>query len=270
MKPLILIRLAAVILLLAVPPLTLAQDEKPAPAPSEKAEQILQRALKALGGDRYVQVKTQIGRGFFTEFHDGASGIPSKFVDYIAYPDRERTEFTGGGARVIQTNYRDGGWIYDGAALTLKDQTPAQLEDFKLTTRVTLENLLRGWWRERGATLSYVGRREATIGRRNETVRLTYADGFWVDYEFSADDGTPAKVLYQRKQKNRDTEEEEIIKEEDRLHKMINIDGVTSPFIIDHYRNGTQTSRIAYDTLEYNKPLADGLFAKPASVKAVK
>jgi hypothetical protein len=270
MKPLILIRLAAVTLLLAVPPLTLAQDEKSAPAPNEKAEQILQRALKVVGGDRYLQVKTQTGRGFFTDFHDGVSGIPSKFVDYIAYPDKERTEFTGGGARVIQTNYRDGGWIYDGAALTLKDQTPAQLEDFKLTTRVTLENLLRGWWRERGATLSYVGRREATIGRRNETVRLTYGDGFWVDYEFSADDGTPAKVLYQRKQKNRDTEEEQIIKEEDRLHKMITVDGITSPFIIDHYRNGTQTSRIAYDTVEYNKPIADALFAKPASVKAVK
>jgi hypothetical protein len=99
---------------------------------------------------------------------------------------------------------------------------------------------------------------------------LTYGDGFWVDYEFSADDGTPAKVLYQRKQKNRDTEEEEIIKEEDRLHKMITVDGITSPFIIDHYRNGTQTSRIAYDTVEYNKPIADALFAKPASVKAVK
>jgi hypothetical protein len=270
MKPLILIRLAAAFLLVAVPHLTRAQDEKPAVAPNEKAEQIVQRALKAVGGDRYAQVKTQIGRGFFTEYHDGVSGIPSKFVDYISYPDKERTEFTSGGARVIQTNYRDGGWIYDGAALTLKDQTAVQLEDFKLTTRVTLENLLHGWWRERGATLSYAGRREASIGRRNEAVRLTYADGFWVEYEFSADEGMPAKVLYQRKQKNRDTEEEEVIKEEDRLHKMITIDGVTAPFIIDHYRNGTQTSRIAYDTVEYNKPIADSLFAKPASLKAVK
>jgi hypothetical protein len=51
---------------------------------------------------------------------------------------------------------------------------------------------------------------------------------------------------------------------------MITIDGVTAPFIIDHYRNGTQTSRIAYDTVEYNKPIADSLFAKPASLKAVK
>lgn len=266
MKPLI---ITVAILLLAAAP-SFAQDEKPSPSPNEKAEQIVQRALKGVGGDRYLQVKTQIGRGFFTEFRDGVSGLPIKFLDYIAYPDKERTEFTGGGARTVQTNFRGGGWIYDGAALTLKDQTPAQLEEFKLVTRVTLENLLHGWWREQGATLSYAGRREASVGRRNEVVRLTYADGFWVEYEFAADDGMPAKILYQRKQNNRDTEEVEVIKEEDRLHKLITFDGIVAALIIDHYRNGIQTSRIAYDTVEYNKPIADSLFAKPANIKAIK
>jgi len=270
MKPLILTTVTLALLFLLMPPGGSAQDQQPSPAANEKAEQIVQRGLKALGGDRYAQVKTQIGRGLFTEYHDGAPGIPTKFVDYIAYPDKERTEFMGGGARTIQTNYRDGGWIYDGAALTIKDQTPAQLEEFKLTTRVTLENLLRGWWHEGGAKLSYAGRREASIGRRNETVRLTYGDGFWVEYEFSADDGLPAKVVYQRHQKSPDTDETEVIKEEDRLHKMVTIDGVMAPFVVDHYRNGTQTSRIAYDTLEYNKVIADSLFAKPPNLKAVK
>jgi hypothetical protein len=51
---------------------------------------------------------------------------------------------------------------------------------------------------------------------------------------------------------------------------MITLDGVMAPFVIDHYRNGTQTSRIAYDTVEYNKPIADSLFAKPANIKAIK
>ena len=80
----------------------------------------------------------------------------------------------------------------------------------------------------------------------------------------------PAKVLYERKHKNRETEEIESVNEEDHLHKMITIDGVTAPFIIDHYSNKVQTSRIAYDTVEYNKPVADSLFAKPASIKAIK
>lgn len=271
MKPLNCLQLALAIFALAIAPRAAAQTDKPAAPNDDKAEQILQRALQTVGGDRYVQVKTLIGRGLFTDFHDGVSGIPMKFVDYIAYPDKERTEFSGGGAKIIQTNFRDGGWIYDGAALTLKDQTPGQVEDFRVAMRTSLENILRGWWRSQGATLKYMGRREAGIvGRRNETVRLTYPDGFWIDYEFSADDGVPAKILFVRKQKNRDTEEMEDQKEEDRFHKLITIDGITAPFIVDHYRNGTQTSRIAYDTVEYNKPVADSLFAKPASFKAVK
>src|SRR5215510_9996134 len=188
MKPLILTGLfLATLLVLA--PASFAQDDKPSPSPGQKAEQIVQRALKAVGGDRYLQVKTQIGRGFFTEFRDGVSGLPIKFVDYIAYPEKERTEFTGGGARTVQTNFKGGGWIYDGAALTLKDQTPQQLDEFTTAVRVGVENLLRGGWRAQGAKLSYAGRRESgVIGHRNEVVRLTYADGFWIEYEFSADD----------------------------------------------------------------------------------
>jgi hypothetical protein len=258
--------------LLFIPATTgFAQPDKPAVSDDEKARQIIQRAVNKLGGDRYLQVKTVISRGLFTNFIDGVSQIPAKFVDYVVYPDKERTEFSGGGARTVQTNFKGGGWIYDGAALTLKDQTPPQLEEFRTAVRVGLENLLRGSWREQGARLTYAGRRESgVIGRRNEAVRLTYPDGFWIEYEFSADDGSPAKVFYERKRKNRDTEEIESIDEEDRLHKLITIDGVTVPFIIDHYSNKIQTSRIAYDTVEYNKTIADSLFTKPANIKAFK
>lgn len=249
----------------------LAQPGKPAVSDEEKAQQIIQRAVNKLGGDRYLQVKTVTGRGFFTSFADGISQIPQKFVDYVVYPDKERTEFSGGGARTVQTNFKGGGWIYDGAALTLKDQTPQQLDEFKTAVRVGVENLLRGGWREQGAKLSYAGRRESgVIGHRNEAVRLTYPDGFWIEYEFSADDGSPAKILYEGKRKNRDTDEIESIDEEDRLHKLITIDGITAPYIIDHYSNKIQTSRIAYDSIEYNKAIADSFFAKPASIKAIK
>lgn len=268
MKPQILAKLS-VLFFLAFTSSALAQSEKP--SADDKAEEIIQRALKVMGGDRYLQVKTSIGRGYFTDFKDGVSQVPMKFVDYISYPDKERTEFSGGGARVIQANVHEGGWIFDGAALTLKDQTAQQIQEFRTATRVSLENLFHGWWREQGAKLSYVGRREAgVIGRRNETVRLTYPDGFWVEFEFAADDGVPAKVLYQRKEKNRDTDEIDDIKEEDRLNKPITIDGVVAPFIIDHYRNGTQTSRVAYDSVVYNQPVAESLFAKPANIKAIK
>jgi hypothetical protein len=247
-----------------------AQTEKPSSNPDEKAEKIVQQALKTMGGDRYLTVKTVIGRGYFYDYKDGVSGIPLRFVDYIVYPDKERTEFSGGGARLVQTNDRDKGWVFDSAAITLKDQTAEQLEDFRLATRTGVENLLRGAWRTQGVKLSYIGRREAGLARRNETVRLTYPDGFWIEYEFAAADGLPAKVLYQRKHKKPDTDEMDEIAEEDRLYKPITIDGIVAAYIVDHFRNGVQTSRINYDSVEFNRPVPDSLFAKPANMKAVK
>ena len=34
---------------------------------------------------------------------------PSRFLDYIVYPDRERTEFSGAGIKSIQTNVGETG-----------------------------------------------------------------------------------------------------------------------------------------------------------------
>ncbi|HEY5839488.1 MAG TPA: hypothetical protein VIT19_10675 [Pyrinomonadaceae bacterium] len=248
----------------------LAQSDAAAKTSDDKAEQIVQKAIKASGGDAYLNVRTVIGRGFYTGYHDGVSGVPLRFVDYLAYPDRERTEFSGEGNRTIQTNYQNEGWMFDAAARSLKDQTAKQVEDFRTAMRTSMENLLRGWWRKEGATLSYVGRREASLGRRNEAVKLTYPDGFWIEYEFAAVEGTPAKAIYKRKQKHPDTDEMLETTEEDRFFKPVGVAGVSAPFVIDHFRNGVQTSRINYESIEFNKPLADSLFAKPANIKAIK
>ncbi|HEX8844134.1 MAG TPA: hypothetical protein VF791_05795 [Pyrinomonadaceae bacterium] len=236
-----------------------------APPTDEKAEKIIQSAIEALGGSSYLNVRSAIGRGLFSQYQEGQSGIPSTFIDYIVYPDKERTEFKASTGKVIQTNTGDTGWLYDGAAKTLKDMTKAQVEDFKLAMRSSVDNLLRGFWRREGASLSYAGRREAGLARRNEAVRLTYPDGFVVEFEFGAKDSLPMKVLYKRK--NADGEE---IAEEDRMAQHVKIGGIIAPFVIDHYRAGVQTSRINYQSIEFNSPMPDTLFARPANAKAVK
>ncbi|MEP6570488.1 MAG: hypothetical protein ABJC10_12005 [Acidobacteriota bacterium] len=243
---------------------------KPSPENAAKAEAILNHAVEVLGSSAYLNVRTVVGRGFFTSFHDGVSQIPAKFVDYISYPDRERTEFISDGIRVIQTNTGETGWLYDGATKSLNEMKGTQIEDFKRSMRTSVENLLRGWWKKDNATLSYVGRREAGLARRNETVRLTYPDGFWIEYEFAAKEGLPAKVIYKTTKKKLDSDETEQITEEDRLAKPITIAGVTAPWVIDHFINGTQTSRVGYESVEYNSPLADSFFAKPANIKSLK
>jgi hypothetical protein len=264
--------LTVVLLLLFCAALMAQQDAAPKPSPDNtaKAEAILNRAIEVLGGSAYLNVKTLVGRGFYTSFHDGMSQNPARFVDYISYPDKERTEFIGDGIKVVQTNSGETGWLYDGATKSLSDMKAKQIDDFKRGMRTSVENLLRGWWKKENATLSYVGRREAGVGRRNETVRLTYPNGFWIEYEFAAKEGLPAKVIYKSTRKKEESDEDEEVTEEDRLAKPIAISQITAPWAIDHFINGVQASRVVYESVEYNSVLNDSLFVKPTNIKSLK
>ncbi|MGB8509088.1 MAG: hypothetical protein WCD76_11945 [Pyrinomonadaceae bacterium] len=230
-----------------------------------KAEEIVQRAVEALGGRAYLDVHTVVSRGYYTGFRDGVAALPYTFNDNLVLPDRARTEFRGQGARGIETHDGDKGWLLDATTRKILDLTPEQVKDFRLTLRASLDNLLRGWWRKEGAQLTYAGRREAGVGLRNEAVRLTYADGFTVEFEFGARDHLPAKALYKKQNK-----EGEDVEEEDRYAQFLTIGGVLTPFVVDHYRAGVQSSRANYQTIEFNKPVPDSLFARPLDAKSLK
>src|SRR5215510_12973264 len=159
-------------ILLLIISLLFAQNPAPQTSVDEKSQQIIDRAIESLGGQKYLGVQTVIGKGFFTAFKDGMSQLPARFLDYIEYPDRERTEFVGGGIRTIQTNTGNTGWLFDGAVKKISDQSPAQVIDFKQAMRTNIEYLLRGYWKKDGGKITYVGRREAGVGQRNETIRL--------------------------------------------------------------------------------------------------
>jgi hypothetical protein len=182
----------------------------------------------------------------------------------IVFPDKERTEFRATGSRLTQVNTGNTGWIFDGEQELIKVQTEAQVANFKQSIRTSLDTLLRGYWKGE-AEVSYVGKRAATLGKRNEVIKLVYKDGFTVEFEFSADDGTPQKAIYTRK--NIDGEE---IKEEDRYAQFIDVNGVKAPFIIDRHTDGKPSSRINFESVEFNRNISDSIFAKPANVKEAK
>ena len=138
------VKLVSLILFVLIAAVWCAAQTTNTPSADDKAEKIVQRAIQALGGDRYLAVKTVTGRGFFFDYKDGVSGVPVRFVDYISFPDRERTEFSGGGMRIVQTNFAAQGWIFDGMAKTLKDQTAEQLDDFKFAGFAKSESA-SGW-----------------------------------------------------------------------------------------------------------------------------
>ena len=229
-----------------------------------KAEAVVKRAVENLGGEKYLRAASQIGRGRYSILQNGALVSFQSFVDVIAFPDKERTEFKVGGAKNVQTNNGDTGWIFDGAAQVINVQSKEQIENYRRGLRTSLDNLLRGNWRKENAKLQYAGRRQAGVGRRNDVVKLVFADDFAVEFEFS-DDGMPVKSIYKRT-----NSEGTLTVEEDRFNQFIEVSGIKTPFIVDHFSNGVQTSRVNYETVEFNKAIPDTIFAQPKTAKELK
>lgn len=239
--------------------------ETPLPGAGDnaKAAQIVAKAVQLLGGDRYLRVSSQVGRGKYSMIRENMVASFQTFVDIIVFPGKERTDFKAAGLHTIQTNTGNTGWVFDGGQELIKVQNEGQIANFKQGLRTSLDNLLRGYWNG-DAELTYIGRRPASLGKRNDVLRLTYKDGFVVEFEFS-DDGLPQKALY--KTTNSDGEE---TKDEDHYAQFIDVDGIKAAFIIDRVSGGTPSSRINYESIEFNRPIPDSIFAKPASLKDAK
>jgi len=239
-------------------PLAHAQNDR-APSTSQ-ARQLLHAAIEALGGETFLALKTIVGKGMYSQFDEnGNLEFLAKFVDYIVYPDKERTEFGKGKNRFIQTNIGTTGWIYDGQQKAIRDQTPEQVENFQRGFRHSLDNILRRWHQSK-PPLRYLGEREIWFRQRGQGVeiRFTLPDGSEDVVEVYIDPQThlPLSVAYGN--------------EEDRFFLYQDIDGIRWPFRIDHYRNGVQTSRIAYSSVVFNRAVDPRLFEKPTNPKKVK
>ena len=224
----------------------------------------MDRAVAYLGGSSYLNVSTQISRGRFSVLREGAIISFQRFYDVIVFPDHERTEFKTGKLINVQVNVGESGWVYDGEMEVIRDQTDTQLSNFKKGIRTSLDNLLRGHWKGT-AKLEYLGKRPATLGKRNDVIKLIYDDGFEVEFEFGADNGIPAKAITRRT--NADGE---AVVEEDRYAQFVRIGNVLTPFIIDRFTNGVHSSRINVESVEYNKPVNGTAFSKPTDIKQLR
>ena len=95
------------------------------PASSDdKATEVIVRSIRFMGGDKYLKVTSQVGRGSFSSLRQGGVTNYQSFSDAIVFPDRERTDFKGSGARTTQVNTGDTGWVFDGDQQVIKIQTP--------------------------------------------------------------------------------------------------------------------------------------------------
>lgn len=231
---------------------------------STKAAALVREAIAARGGEAYLSIHSWVSRGQYTAYEKGVSGDPVTFVDYVAYPGRERTEFGKGGTKFIQTNSEGTGWVYDANKKMILDQKEDQIKQFEQNARYDLETMLRTVSRKTDAKLVYLGRREPWRNTFSEAVRIDFTDGSPATLHFDARSKLPLMIEYKT------VGEEGTVNNEVRYFRWVDFNGIQFPTIQDSYRNGKQSSRVSYDTFVANESVPDKLFAKPSNIKEVK
>jgi hypothetical protein len=231
-----------------------------------KGRALLDAVIAARGGAAYLSFRTLLSTGQYTPYQQGLSQVPVPFVNYLAFPDRERVEFGKGKRknRRIQVNQGQTGWVYDGEVETIKDQTEEQLRDYLESLTYDLDRVLRERSQDPRVQVGYAGLAELRPGERAEILVLELGGDKSLTLTLDRTNHLPLRLTYESLAKGTLTQREV------RFFQYVPYDGVFFPNIIDFYRNGIQESRVNYQSIRLGIPVRDELFLKPASVKAIK
>src|SRR5262245_18490512 len=232
----------------------------------QRGAELIKQAVQARGGERFLNFTNVMANGMYTQFQKGLSQIPRQFVDWIVYPDKERTEFGKGKKknRNIQVNVGKTGWVSDGDAETLKDQTDKQVEEYLESVDFDIDRLLRRAVKGDGVDHGFAGREETRPGERADAIAVRFKSDRTAYLLLDSQTHLPMSLSYEK------TEDSGLVKQETRYNQYVDYDGVKFPNIVDFFRDNVQTGRVNIETIKLNTQVSDELFAKPASAKAVK
>ena len=229
----------------------------------ERAEAILAAAIKKIGGDRFLATGNMFLIGRVSSIQKGTTVASESLTALIVYPHDDRVETKSGKVKIVRVTRENSGWYFDGNVDAIFDMGPDQFARALRARRGSMDTLLRGFWRGK-AKLSYIGKREATLGRRSDAIKLTYEDGEEFEFEFDHE-SLPFKAISRFKGIN-----DETLVEETRFAQYIEQNGIRFPLVIDRIIDGNQVSRTNYDSFKFDVRVSDSIFIKPTDIKAFK
>lgn len=263
MKHLVLIVGLALTLATARPqPAASAQASAPAPVPANhvndlenarQARALLDQAIQALGGGRYLSIHDmqQQGRAY-SFYHGRPTGVGALFWRFVDFPDKERLEVT---------KERDVAYVYTGDKgyeVTYKGPHAVEkkdLEDYLRRRRFSLETMLRVWINDPSVALFYDG--TALAGNlAAQQVTLINSKDEAVKLFFDLDTHLPLKKSFTW----RDTVDKQRDVEEEIYDNYKPIQGVMTPYSITRYYNGDMQSQRFINSVQFNQGLDPAMF----------
>ncbi len=210
-----------------------------------KAQQLLNRAIQALGGQAFLNFKTLTTKGRVYAIRDESTAGLAPFQSYVQYPDKRRFSY-GKTPPVILINNGDKGWEIDRYGLI--DQPKEQLQRWIASNRYSLENLLRERINDPGILVLTSGvdfvDNVPTLG-----IETTEAGGSTVRLDLSRQTFLPIRISYQvRNPKTGDSDDYADVYADYKL-----LDGIQTPMHITRYVNGDRVGETFRNSAHYNE-----------------
>ena len=252
--------LLSFLLLASWTPLLKSETEK-IKDPRERALQVLTRAIEAMGGERYLGVKTEYVKGRDFRFsRDRRSGlIPFQKWTHYQDPVRFRHQIFKGKRQELQVYNLElnKGWIQEGFD-TIEEMPKEALEDFKLTVKQDLHYLLRNRLDEDGLSFFYYGPDDIAGTGKLEAVEVIDRTNDSVTMYFDVETHLPAhmETQYTDKMGLRHEARTEFFN----WHEQ---DGVLTPLSFHIFVDGKKSLESFFEELAYNTSFPPDYFFEP-------
>lgn len=220
---------------------------------SNKAKQLIQQAIQALGGQAYLTWRTQTSQGRSYSFHHGEpNSLGTLIWRFREYPDKDRLELTKK-RDVFEIFNGDKGWevTFRGVRALEGDD----IQPYMRRRHYSLDGVLREWINQSGVALFYEGQMVAAQ-KQTEQVTIMNAKNESVTLNFDINTHLPVRKSFAW----RDPTDKERNVEEEIYDNYRNIQGILTPFDVTRMYNGDMSAQSFLTAASYNETLNPELF----------
>ncbi|HEX4751028.1 MAG TPA: hypothetical protein VH302_15920 [Bryobacteraceae bacterium] len=237
-----------------------------------RGQQIIDQAVAALGGDRFLNMKNRVEKGrIYGFFRDQLSGLDVT-TTYVEYLPSAPAKGLGIREREILGKKQDYSYLFlpDQAwDITFRGARPVEDEDWSRHFRTTENDILyilKVRHNEPGLQFDYSGS-EVMLSTHVEVVDVTDSKDRTVRVYFDHNTMLPIRETFSwQDPQTREHNDEEIDYDKWRDAG----DGVMWPFTIERQRNGYKTYQMFASHIEVNQQIPANTFELPPGAKVLK
>jgi hypothetical protein len=217
-----------------------------------KAKEILSKAIQALGGEAYLKLQDVQRMGRFYQFRKDDLKGAGHFLAYEKFPSKSRFEL-GKKGEIVNINDGDKGWKIEYKVV--KDQSPEEIENFKIGLKHNLDYILRYRLDEPGMRLRYLGKTRANLDEL-EGVQLIDQDNDRMKIFVNAATFLPTRMDFRSPAfgKRGPTDDER------HYYNYHAVEGVQFPYSTVRFANGFKASEFQVESVKVNLALPDAFF----------